>query len=229
MYRDRQEAGAVLADLLVREHPARVDMRTPPVVVGLPRGGVPVAAVVARILGAPLEVFVAKKIGIPGHDELGVGAVAEGGVVVIDEELLRRCGLDAADLHAAIATKAHEVTARAARFRGGRPAPDWRGRTVVVVDDGVANGVTAAAALRAAEEDWRRRVEDAPALLVDDQRVRTAIEECEDSFAAAKKSRLLDRGVPVPHLEVDVDVGVGEKELDAGIGTGSKKGKSSNG
>jgi predicted phosphoribosyltransferase len=148
MYRDRQEAGAVLADLLVREQPARVQTQPPPVVVGLPRGGVPVAAVVARVLGAPLEVFVAKKIGIPGHEEVGVGAVAEGGVVVLDEDLLRRCGLDAADLRTAIATKAHEVTARAARFRGGRPAPDWRGRTVVVVDDGVANGVTAAAALR---------------------------------------------------------------------------------
>lgn len=144
-YRDRQEAGAVLADLLLREHPA---FPTPPIVVGLPRGGVPVAAVVAEALGGPLEVFVAKKIGVPGHDEVGVGAVAEGGVVVLDEALLQRCGLDEAGLRAAITTKTQEVTARAARFRGSRPAPDWRGRTVVVVDDGVANGVTAAAALR---------------------------------------------------------------------------------
>ena len=148
MYRDRQEAGAVLADLIARDHPAWVRLRPAPVVVGLPRGGVPVAAVVAEALGCALEVFVAKKVGIPGHAELGVGAVAEGGVVVIDEQLLRRCGLDEADLRAAIATKAQEVTTRAARFRGGRPAPVWRDRAVIVVDDGVANGVTAAAALR---------------------------------------------------------------------------------
>jgi putative phosphoribosyl transferase len=143
-YRDRQEAGAVLGDHLLRQLPPSSSS----VVVGLPRGGVPVAAVVARALGAPLQVFVAKKIGAPGHEEVGIGAVAEGGVVVLDDELVRRCGLDEATLADAIAGKTRDVNARAARFRGGRPLPDLRGRTVIVVDDGVANGVTAAAALR---------------------------------------------------------------------------------
>lgn len=145
-YRDRQDAGAVLAGLIARAHPA---FPTPPLVIGLPRGGVPVAAVVARALGSPLEILVARKIGAPGHEEIGIGAVAEGGVVVLDDDLVRRCGFDAATLADTIAAKKRDVAARAARFRGGRPAPDVRGRAVIVVDDGVANGVTASAALRA--------------------------------------------------------------------------------
>ena len=144
-YRDRLEAGQVLAQLLVRAQPS---FRHPPLVLGLPRGGVPVADVVARALGAPLDVWVSKKIGAPGQEEVGIGAVSEGGVVVLDDDLVRRCGADDGSLTRAIEAKEREVSTRAARFRGGRPAPDVRDKTVIVVDDGVANGVTATAALR---------------------------------------------------------------------------------
>jgi putative phosphoribosyl transferase len=143
-YRDRHDAGQQLVAAVQRALPPG----PAPLVVGLPRGGVPVAAVVADALGAPLDVWVAKKIGAPGFPEVGIGAVAEGGVVVLDDDLVRRCGLDDATLDAAIADKRRDVEARARRFRAGRPPPDVRGRTVIVVDDGVANGVTAAAALR---------------------------------------------------------------------------------
>jgi putative phosphoribosyl transferase len=142
-YRDRQDAGQALAAILV---PGLASFRSPPLVIGLPRGGVPVADEVARALGAPLDVWVAKKIGAPGQEELGIGAVSEGDIVVLDDELVRGCGVEEDVLSAAIERKQREVGLVC--FRRHRPPPDVRGRTVIVVDDGVANGVTATAALR---------------------------------------------------------------------------------
>lgn len=145
MYRDRRDAGAAVAAVIEEAHPR---FPSTPLVVGLPRGGVPVADVVAHALGAPLEIWVAKKVGAPGHNEVGVGAVGEGGAVVLDDDTLRRCGLLAIELTDAVEEKKLEVAAKARHLRGGRPSPNVRGRTVIVVDDGVANGVTATAALR---------------------------------------------------------------------------------
>lgn len=142
MYQDRIDAGRQLA-LALRGTPM-----TDPLVLGLPRGGVPVANEVARALGAPLDVWVSRKIGAPGHEELGIGAVAEGGEVLLEPDLMDAVGADDADLQAVIAAKRAEVESRAHRFREGRPPPRVSGRTVIVVDDGVANGVTARAALR---------------------------------------------------------------------------------
>lgn len=152
MYQDRVDAGRQLAMAL------RGTPMTDPIVLGLPRGGVPVANEVARALGAPLDVWVSRKIGAPGHEELGVGAVAEGGELVLEPELLDAVGVDEADLTSAVAAKRAEVEARAHRFREGRPAPRLAGRTVIVVDDGVANGVTARAALRSLRKAGATRI-----------------------------------------------------------------------
>ncbi len=152
MYQDRVDAGRQLARAL------RAVPLTDPLVLGLPRGGVPVANEVARALGAPLDVWVARKIGAPGHEELGIGAVAEGGEVVLEPELLDAVGADEELLAPVIAAKRAEVASRAQRLRDGRPAPRVAGRTVVVVDDGVANGVTARAALRSLRRAGAERI-----------------------------------------------------------------------
>ena len=137
-FRDRRQAGAALADVLLRR-----DLRDV-VVLGLPRGGVPVAAVVADALGAPLDVVVVRKLGVPWQPELAMGAVGEGGVVVRHEEVLRRVGTE--QLASVVARETAEVARRSARLRQGRPAEPLAGRTAVVVDDGLATGSTARAA-----------------------------------------------------------------------------------
>ncbi len=142
-FRDRVDAGRKLA-LALRGH-----RREAPIVLGLPRGGVPVASEVARALAAPLDVWVVRKVGAPGHEELGLGAVAEGGETYLNEDLLAELGVSAEEAAAIVARKAAEVERRVLRFRGGRPPPELAGRTVVVVDDGIATGGTVRAALRA--------------------------------------------------------------------------------
>jgi predicted phosphoribosyltransferase len=120
-----------------------------PVVLALPRGGVPVGLAVARALNAPFDVYVARKIGLPWRPELGVGAVAEDGQSVFDRVLLRQVGLEPDDLEPVVTRERAEARRRVVLYRGDRPLPPIAGRTVVLVDDGLATGVTARAAFAA--------------------------------------------------------------------------------
>jgi predicted phosphoribosyltransferase len=140
---DRVDAGRTVGAKL-RDVPL-----TDPVVLGLPRGGIPVAAEVAAALEAPLDVFVVRKVGAPGHEEFGIGAVAEGGTRVADRRLLERLGISEDEFSRLAAREEVNVVVLVERFRSGRPLTPVAGRDVVVVDDGLATGVTAEGALRA--------------------------------------------------------------------------------
>jgi putative phosphoribosyl transferase len=139
---DRRTAGRLLAENL-KDMAAK---RT--VVLALPRGGVPVGHEIAALLDVPLDLIVTRKIGYPPQPELGVGAIAEGGEPVFDTSLLDRLGIAPADLAPVVAAEKEELARRVRVYRGGRNPPDVAGRDVIVVDDGLATGVTARAALR---------------------------------------------------------------------------------
>lgn len=145
-FHDRRHAGEDLAErLLVWASDGDI---LDPVVLALPRGGVPVAAVVARALGAPLDVLVVRKIGVPGHPETGIGAVAGDDEPMFDQRSLDMLGLTEADLARDVTRERAEVRRREQQYRQGRPAPAVRSKTVILIDDGLATGVTARAALR---------------------------------------------------------------------------------
>jgi putative phosphoribosyl transferase len=151
-FRDRQDAGRRLAAELL----AYGD--EDPVVVGLPRGGVPVAEEIAAALGAPLEVLAVRKLGAPHNPEYGIGAIAEGDIRVFDSEALAVLGINGGVLDSIVARESEELRRRVAAYRGERPLIDLRGRTAIVVDDGVATGVTDTAALRAVRRLRPRRL-----------------------------------------------------------------------
>jgi putative phosphoribosyl transferase len=149
---DRRDAGRRLAGELM-------DLaEEQPVVVALPRGGVPVAAEVARALGAPLEILAVRKLGAPGNPELGVGAVAEDGTGVLDPQSAGRLGMTQAMLDETLARESQELLRRVERYRDGRPPIPLEGRTVIVVDDGLATGLTDLAAVRALRKRGAQRI-----------------------------------------------------------------------
>jgi predicted phosphoribosyltransferase len=139
-FTDRADAGRRLADQLTALRGRDV------VVLGLPRGGVPVAAPVAAALGAPLDVIVVRKIGVPSQPELGMGAVGEEGVTIVNDEIVRAAGVAAPVLQDVAARERRVLDGQVARWRGDRPPVPLAGRTAVIVDDGIATGSTARAA-----------------------------------------------------------------------------------
>lgn len=143
-FKDRRAAGRALGEAL-KAYAGRRDL----LVLGLPRGGVPVAAEVARALGAPLDVCVVRKLGAPGQEELAMGALGPGGIRVLNEEVISALGLTEGALDRAAAREGAELARRERRYREGRPPLEVRDRTVILVDDGIATGSTMLAAVRA--------------------------------------------------------------------------------
>jgi putative phosphoribosyl transferase len=146
IYRDRTEAGKKLAEHL-KDYANRQDV----LVLALPRGGVPVAFEVANALHAPLDIFLVRKLGVPGQEELAMGAIASGGVRVLNEDVVRYLDIPGEMIDAVAADEERELERRQGLYRGNRPPPDVRARAVILVDDGLATGSTmraAAAALR---------------------------------------------------------------------------------
>jgi putative phosphoribosyl transferase len=146
IFADREEAGRMLADH-VAQHLAAGAAQGKPLVLALPRGGVPVAVPVAERTGGDLDVVIVRKIGAPSRPEFGVGAIAEDGPPIFDESSLRYLGITEADLAGTVEDERTELNRRVRRYRGDRAMTPVADRTVVVVDDGLATGVTAHAAL----------------------------------------------------------------------------------
>jgi putative phosphoribosyl transferase len=146
-FADRHDAGRRLARELER-YSGRDDV----IVLALPRGGVPVGYEVARSLGAPLDVFLVRKLGVPGHEELAMGAIATGGVRFLNKQVLDQIGLSEAEIQAVAAREGDELRRREALYRGERPPPKVRGRTAILVDDGLATGSSMRAAIAALKQ-----------------------------------------------------------------------------
>jgi putative phosphoribosyl transferase len=152
-FHDRREAGRLLAARLTA-YANRPDA----LVLALPRGGVPVAYEVARALGAPLDVFIVRKLGVPGSEELAMGAVATGGVRVLNEQVVRALGIPNDVIDAVTKAEWQEIQRRERAYRGARPAPDVSGRTIILVDDGLATGATMHAAIAALRQQQPGRI-----------------------------------------------------------------------
>ncbi len=146
-FRNRADAGRHLASRLT-EYAGRSDV----VVLALPRGGVPVAAEVAARLSAPLDVFLVRKLGVPDHPELAMGAIAEGGILVISSEVMADLGIPRTAIDQVAVRERLELDRRDTLYRGGRPRPALTGRTVILIDDGLATGATMEAAIMALRE-----------------------------------------------------------------------------
>jgi putative phosphoribosyl transferase len=146
-FRDRAEAGRYLAERL-SGYAGRDDV----IVLALPRGGVPVGYEVAKALGVPLDVFVVRKVGVPGHEELAMGAIASGGLLVLDRGVVHALGISREQIERAVEAELRELQRREAAYRDGRGPPQLEGKTVILVDDGLATGSTMRAAALAVRE-----------------------------------------------------------------------------
>jgi len=153
IYRDRIEAGKHLAALLAH-YADRDDL----LVLALPRGGVPVAYEVAKALRAPLDIFLVRKLGVPGYEELAMGAIATGGVRVLNDDVVEQLFIPAGVIDSVSANELRELERRERAYRGNRPEPEVRGKTVILVDDGLATGSTMRAAATALRQQSPARI-----------------------------------------------------------------------
>jgi putative phosphoribosyl transferase len=153
LFRNRAHAGQVLATLLT-DYADRDDV----VVLALPRGGVPVAFEIAQALHTPMDVFLVRKLGLPGQEELAMGAIASGGVRVLNDEVVGYLGIPQSVIDSVAHTETQELERRERIYRGARAAPDVRGRTVILVDDGLATGSTMRAAIAALRQQQPARI-----------------------------------------------------------------------
>ena len=153
IFRNREHAGQLLAGALSK-YANRKDV----IVLGLPRGGVPVAYEVAKALNAPLDVIVVRKLGVPGWEELAMGAIASGGVRVINEQVVRSSDISADLIEQAVATQLEELHRREMTYRGHTGAPEVQGKTIILVDDGIATGATIRAAVSALRQQNPARI-----------------------------------------------------------------------
>jgi len=152
-FRDRYDAGRKLATKL-----RAYDNRPDTLVLGLPRGGVPVAYEVAKAIDAPLDIFLVRKLGVPGHEELAMGAIASGGMRVLSEETVRALRISRDQLQAVVDRELRELGRREKLYRGDRPPPDVRNRVVILVDDGLATGSSMRAAAEALRQQGPKRI-----------------------------------------------------------------------
>jgi len=153
-YRDRQEAGEILAEHVRQEIGTPHDV----IVLSLPRGGVPVGFEVARVLGAPLDVFVVRKLGVPGHEELAMGAIATGGFEVLNEQVIADAGITESEIEQVAEREAAELQRREEFYRADRPRLTVTDRLALLVDDGLATGFSMRAAIAAVRERGPRRI-----------------------------------------------------------------------
>jgi len=153
IYRDRIEAGKLLA-----AHLAHYANRDDLLVLALPRGGVPVAYEVAKALRAPLDIFLVRKLGVPGYEELAMGAIATGGVRILNDDVVEQLFIPAGVIDSVSANELRELERRERAYRGNRPEPEVRGKTVILVDDGLATGSTMRAAVAALRQQRPARI-----------------------------------------------------------------------
>lgn len=153
LFTDRAHAGQQLADALS-------DLAGQPdiILLALPRGGVPVAAEVAKAFGLPLDVLLVRKLGVPGHEEYAMGAIADGDLIFLNQQVLKQLRLGQSQIDAVIDRERAELHRREQRYRGERPAPELKDRNVVLIDDGLATGATMRVAIRAAHQAGARSV-----------------------------------------------------------------------
>jgi putative phosphoribosyl transferase len=179
-FRDRADGGRQLAHLLA-EYADREDV----LVLALPRGGVPVGFEIARSLHAPLDVFLVRKLGVPGHDELAMGAIASGGVRVLSHDIITQLGISTAQIDAVTEREKAELDRRDLMYRGDRPQTPLANRTVILVDDGLATGATMEAAILAARQSTPARIVVAAPVGAAEtcQRLRTIADEVVCAFA----------------------------------------------
>jgi putative phosphoribosyl transferase len=144
LFKDRTDAGRKLAEKLLR-----YANRPEVIVLGLPRGGIPVAYEVANALNAPLDIYLVRKLGVPGHEELAMGAIASGGIRVLNEDVVRILGIPEEAIDYVATIEQRELERRARSYRDGRPEPQLQGKIVILVDDGLATGATMRAAIQA--------------------------------------------------------------------------------